>query len=90
MRVALFFLLLNRAQNISRTGNVRQINLRLLLRRCGPRWPIRRGLSTTAQGGAHTPGLVFFYRTGVRFLLCNSHFWQDVENHSAFHFQLSC
>jgi hypothetical protein len=90
LRITLFFLLLNGAQNISRPGNVRQIDLRLLLDRCGLRRRIGRGLSTTAQSGAHTPGLVFFYRTGVRFLLCNSHLWQDVENHSAFNFQLSC
>lgn len=90
MRLTLFFLLLNGAQNISRPGNVGQINLRLLFDRCGPRRRIRRGLSTTAQGGAHTPGLVFLNRAGMRFLLCNSHLWQDVENHSAFHFQLSC
>jgi hypothetical protein len=90
LRFTLFFLLLNRAQNISRPGNLRQINLWLLFRRHAPRGRIRRGLSTTAQGGAHTPGLVFLYRTGVRLFLRYSHLWQDVENHSAFHFQLSC
>lgn len=86
----LFFLLLNGAQNISRPGDVGQINLRLLLNRRGPRRRTGRGLSATAQGGAHKPGLVFLYRTGVRLLLCHTHLWQDVENHSAFHFQLSC
>lgn len=90
LRFTLFFLLLNGAQNISRPGNMGQINLRLLLDCCGPRGCIRRGLSTTAQGGAYTPGLVFLYRTGVRLLLRHTYLWQDVENHSAFHFQLSC
>jgi hypothetical protein len=88
-RFPLFFLLLNGPQNISRPGNVRQINLWLLLD-CRPVRRTGRRFSATAKGGAHTPGLVFLNRTGMRFLLRNSHFWEDVENHSALDFQLSC
>jgi hypothetical protein len=90
LRFPLFFLLLDGAQNISRLGNVRQINLGLLLGRCSLCRRAGRGPSTTVQGGAHTPGLVFLDRTGVRFLLCNSHLWEDFENHPALDFQLSC
>jgi hypothetical protein len=90
LRISLLFLLLNGAQNISRPGNVGQINLGLLFCRGVSAGCIRRGFSATGQGGTHTPGFVFLYRTGVRFLLCNSHLWQDVENYSALHFQLSC
>jgi hypothetical protein len=90
LRFTLFLLLLNGTQDISRPGNVGQINLRLLFGRCSLCRRIGRGPSTTAQGGAHTPGLVFLYRTGVCFLLSDSHLWQDVENDSALNFQLSC
>jgi hypothetical protein len=89
-RFPLLFLLLNGAQHISRPGNVRQINLWLLFDRSRPVRRTGRRFSATAKGGAHTPGLVFLYRTGMRFLLRNSHFWEDVENHSALDFQLSC
>jgi hypothetical protein len=90
LRFPLFFLLLDGAQNISRLGNVRQINFGLLLDRSGPARRIGRGFSPTAQGSAHTLGLVFFNRTGVRLLFGDSHFREYVENHSAFDFQLSC
>jgi hypothetical protein len=88
--ISLLFLLLNCPQNIPRPGDIGQINLGLLFRRSVSAGRIRRGLSTTGQGGTHTPGFVFLNRTGVRFLLCNANLWEDVENDSALDFQLSC
>jgi hypothetical protein len=86
----LFFLLLNGPQNIPGPGNIGQINLGLLLSRSGLAGCARRRFAAATQGGAHTPGLVFLNRTGVRLLFRDPHFREYVENHSAFDFQLTC
>jgi hypothetical protein len=40
--------------------------------------------------GAHTRGLVFFKRTGVRLLLGNANGFENIENGPALYFQFTC
>lgn len=90
LRFSLFFLLLNSPQNIAGPGNIGQVNLGLLLGRSGLGRRTRRRFAPAAQGGAHTPGLVFLNRTGVRLLLRNSNGFENIKNGPALDFQFTC
>jgi hypothetical protein len=86
-----FLLLRDRTQNIAGTGNMRQVDLGLdlvfdmsgtrRLRRCRP------CLRMSAQMLADQFRLVLLQRAGVRFLLGNTHHWQNVKNRLALDFQ---
>jgi hypothetical protein len=82
----LFFLLLDGPQDITGLGNVRQVDLRLLVALCRLGRGSGRGFPATPQSGAHTDCLVFLHRTGVRFLFRNAHFRENVENDLALDF----
>jgi hypothetical protein len=80
-------------QNISRFGNVREVNL----------WLYAIGIGTRGTAGFRTLAVAralqncadfvrfkVFKRTGMRFLLGDANFGQHIENGFAFYFQLSC
>jgi hypothetical protein len=87
------FLLRDGAQHVSRPRNIRQIDLGLdsfvavggarSLRRT------RRSLRASAEMFPHQFRFVIFQRTGVRFLLRNTHRGQHVKNFLALDFQLT-
>jgi hypothetical protein len=86
-------LLRDGAQHISRPRNIRQVDLSLdsfvavggtrSLRRT------RRSLGAAAEMLPHQFRFVIFQRTGVRFLLRNTHRRQNVKNFLALDFQLT-
>jgi hypothetical protein len=90
-----FLLLLNRAQHIARSRDMRQIDLGLeflfdMTRRA--RRGFRRRRSPLAVGPeilAHKLGLVLFQRTGVRFVLGHADRREHVKNRLALDFQLT-
>jgi hypothetical protein len=79
-------------QDVTRLGNVGEIDLGLDFVRFGAAGPrgLARGLGFTGgtEVGAHLLRLVLFERAGVRFLLGDSYFRKYVENRFAFDFQL--
>jgi hypothetical protein len=78
----------NGLQNIARLGYLRQVDLGFG-RGIGARTAAGRGFSALEMG-AHTRGLVFFKRTGVRLLLGNANSFENIENGPAFYFQFTC
>lgn len=77
--VALLFLLLNGFQNVARLGNVRKIDLWLIVVRSSAR-PRGGGPASANQRGAHTHRLVFLHGTRVRLLFRNADFKEKIEN----------
>jgi hypothetical protein len=87
-----FLLLSDSSQNISRTGDVGQIDLSLdffvaaqRARGFGSR---RCGFRQSSETDSHLFRLEVFQRTGMGLLLGHADFLQDVENSLAFNFQL--
>jgi len=88
-----FLLLRDEAQNVSRSRNMREVDLGLdaffavggtrSLRRTG------RPLEAATEMLPHQFRFVLFQRTGVRFLLRNAHRGQHVKNFFALDFQLT-
>jgi hypothetical protein len=78
-------------QHVARLGNVGEIYLGLDFVGLAPgtRRPGRRGLclSSSAEVGPHLFCFVLFDRTGMRLLLSDADFDQDIENRFAFDFQ---
>ncbi len=85
-------LLGDQLQDIPRFGDVGKINLGLdfVALTPGTRRPGRRGLclSSSAEVSPHFFCFVFFDRTGMRLLLGDADYYQDIENRSTFNFQL--
>jgi len=89
-----FLLLCDRAQHIARSRNMREVDLGLDLFFAGSgarRWPrrTRRCIGTAAEMFPHQVRFVIFQRTGVRFLLRDTHRGQCVKNFLALDFQLT-
>ncbi len=88
-----FLLLRNRLQHVSRTGNVRQIDLGFdfffATQRARGLARCRRRFGRSANVGAYFFGFVVLERTGVRLLLGHADDRQHVENRLALDFQFS-
>jgi hypothetical protein len=88
-------LLRDGAQHVSGPRNIRQVNLGLDSfvamggARSLRRTRTRRSLGTAAEMLSHQFRFVIFQRTGVRFLLRNTHRGQHVKNFLALDFQLT-
>jgi len=88
-----FLFLSDGAQDVAGTGDMREVDLGLdfglAMSRVG-RLVSGGGLAAVgAKTLADQVGFVFFERTGMRFLLGNAHFRQNVKNFLALDFQLT-
>ena len=89
-----FLLLGDGAQHVTRSRNMREVDLGLDLffAECGTRRRprrIRRCIGTVAEMFPHQVRFVIFQRTGVRFLLSDAHRGQYIKNFLALDFQLT-
>jgi len=85
----LFFSLLDSLEHVTRLGNPRQVDLRLVLDALtAPRVASAAG-PAALKVRAHTLCFVKLKRTGMRLLLGNAHVIEHIENSSALDFQLS-
>jgi len=89
-----FLLLCDGLEHISRTGDVREIDLGLDLffatqRTCSFRC-VCRGFGCTPNVSPHLFSFVFLERTGVGLLLRDSNNREHIKNGLAFYFQFSC
>lgn len=89
-----FLLLRDGFEHVSRTGDVRQIDLRLdfffAAQRASGLGSLRRRFRCAADMRAHLLCFVVLERTGMGLLLRHSDERQHVENGFAFNFQLPC
>lgn len=86
MGFPLFFLLLNGPQYIAGLGNVRQVDLRLLVALLRFAGDAGNGLAAAAQSSTHTYRFVLLHRAGVGLLFRNADFREKIENDLALDF----
>jgi len=83
----------DRFQHISRLRNVRQVNLGLdplrLRSTAASGFPATLTFTRSAKMRTDFLGLVVFQRTGMRLLLCDAQFRQDIENRFTLDLEIS-